>query len=64
MYKILKVRGLDSSGTRDDLRQKIKDLTSQEGGPPPITAQNSCTIVYLHRCLTSLLSMVSVAMSK
>ena len=60
----LRVRGLDCSGTRDDLRQKIKDLNSQEGGPPPIIVSNGCSVVYLHRCLTSLLSMVSVAMSK
>ena len=60
----LRVRGLDCSGTRDDLCQKIKDLNSQEDGPPPIIVSNGCSVVYLHRCLTSLLSMVSVAMSK
>ena len=64
MCNFLRVRGLDSSGTRDDLCQKIKDLTNQEGGPPPIIVSNGCSVVYLHRCLTSLLSMVSVAMSK
>ena len=60
----MRVRGLDSSGTRDDLCQKIKDLNSQEDGPPPIIVSNGCSVVYLHRCLTSLLSMVSVAMIK
>ena len=64
MYHFLRVRGLDCSGTRDDLCQKIKDLNSQEDGPPPIIVSNGCSVVYLHRCLASLLSMVSVSMSK
>jgi len=62
--QFLKARDLDSSGCRDDLREKIKKLMAQKDGPPPINIYAGCTVIDFHLCLSSLLSMVSIAMTK
>ena len=60
----LKMRGQGYTGSRDDLRKEIISLQSKVGGPPPIITYSGCSVFELHCCITSLLAMVSIAMTK
>ena len=62
--QFLKARDIDSTGRRDDLREKIKILMSEKDGPPPIMIVSGCNMIDFHHCISSLLAMVSIAMTK